>query len=54
MTREEAISALKKAQRKLDEEATHVEADEVLCSLLRSIGYHDVVDEWDLVPKWYA
>lgn len=54
MTREDAIAKLKAAQRSGDTEAAHCDADDVLCDLLRSLGYGDVVDEWSYVDKWYA
>ncbi len=53
MTREEAIAALEDAN-KYDTEAAHVRADIVLCDLLESLGYEDVVKAWDRVSKWYA
>lgn len=37
-----------------DPESAHVNADKVLCDLLRALGYGDVVDEWEKVEKWYA
>lgn len=37
-----------------DTEADHVEADEILCQLLRYLGYSDVVAEWAKVRRWYA
>jgi hypothetical protein len=54
MTREDAIATLKKAQINADIEAAHSAADGVLCELLRSLGYDDVVSEWLKVEKWYA
>lgn len=54
MTREEAITKLRIEQDNGDIEAAHGNADDVLCSLLRSLGYDDVVDEWHQVGKWYA
>ncbi len=54
MTREEAIAALKDCQTSGDTEATHSEADDVLCKFLVALGYQDVVDEWEKVDKWYA
>lgn len=55
MTREEAIAALKALQGDIiDIEAAHEDADGVLCKLLISLGYRDVVDEWAQVEKWYA
>jgi hypothetical protein len=32
----------------------HVEADEVLCELLISLGYEDVVEEYRKIEKWYS
>ena len=54
MTREQAIDELKKLQEPGDTEAAHGDADDVLCRLLSSLGYQDVVDEWEKVDKWYA
>lgn len=54
MTREQAIDQLKKQQGSGDYEVAHGEADAVLCELLVALGYQDVVDEWEKVPKWYA
>lgn len=54
MTREEALQQLKDQQIGGDIEAEHWEADNILCRLLESLGYQDVVDEWDKVEKWYA
>ncbi len=53
MTREQAISELKKAQGNGDIECAHADADDILCDLLRALGYDDVVDEWMEVDKWY-
>jgi len=54
MDREEAINELKQWQAHDDTEIEHLRADEVLCDLLISLGYQDVVDEWKEVGKWYA
>lgn len=54
MTREQALSELKAAQANSDIESAHGDADDVLCDLLRELGYGDVVDAWLQVPKWYA
>ncbi len=37
-----------------DKEADHSEADDILCDLLKRLGYGDVVAAWEKVPKWYA
>jgi hypothetical protein len=53
MTREEAIAALKKIAKIKDGEFRHIEADEVLGSLLISLGYSDVVVAYEDIEKWY-
>jgi hypothetical protein len=35
-------------------EVWHVEADNILCELLDHLGYHDFVEAFEKVPKWYA
>jgi len=54
--REKALLALSDALElgKGDPEIAHVNADEVLCELLTSLGFTDVVKEFKKVPKWYA
>lgn len=54
MTREEAIEKLKECQKNRDIEAAHSDADDVLCKLLSSLGYADVIEQWEKVDKWYA
>jgi len=54
MDREEAIAQLKEQQNSGDKEIAHIEADKILCNLLVSLGYADVVEEWDKVGKWYS
>jgi hypothetical protein len=34
-------------------DTAHEQADELLCKLLISLGYEEVVNEWQKVPKWY-
>lgn len=54
MNRDEALSLLAKARENGDTEAAHGDADQVLCDLLTSLGYEDVVSAWRAVNKWYA
>lgn len=62
MTRTEAIEKLRACVTPivggaLDGEpcADHEDADQVLCDLLRSLGYGDVVDAYEAVqPKFYT
>jgi predicted GNAT family N-acyltransferase len=54
MTQDEAINALKKMQENRDQESAHIIADEILCEFLSSLGYDAVVNEYELIHKWYA
>jgi hypothetical protein len=54
MTKEEAIEKLKDIETWDDTEAAHCCADDVLCELLISLGYEDVVYQWGEIDKWYA
>jgi hypothetical protein len=54
MTREQAIKDLREQCHTGDTEGDHLWADEILCKLLESLGYGDVVAEWNDVIKWYA
>lgn len=54
MTKEEAIQKLKLQQLSDDPEVAHSIADDILCELLKSLGYEDVVIEWEQIDKWYA
>lgn len=53
MTREQALERLRECHTD-DEEIDHVRADRVLCELLVSLGYGDVVEEYERVDKWYS
>ena len=54
ISKEEAIEKLKEQQNNEDIEVAHSIADTILCRLLESLGYSDVVREYDRVEKWYA
>ena len=54
MTQEEAIEQIQKLQGSGDTEILHSLADKVLCDFLISLGYKNIVDEWEKVNKWYA
>ena len=41
-------------QQSHDTEMAHIDADDVLCELLKSLGYEDVVSEYQNVNKWFA
>lgn len=56
MTREEALKRMQDAAAlgREDPEAAHAKADEVLCELLGSLGYGDVVEAFYNVSKYYS
>lgn len=37
-----------------DIESQHIEADKILCKVLKEIGFTKIVKEFWEVPKWYA
>lgn len=51
---QDVISKLKALQSNSDVEAAHNQADKILCDLLNSLGYDDVVKEFENLEKWYA
>ena len=38
----------------IDEETTHIMVDELMCDILRELGYGEGVDIFEKMPKWYA
>lgn len=40
--------------RSRDLEADHCRADDLLCELLKSLGYTKTVEAFEAVGKWYA
>jgi hypothetical protein len=50
----DAIRQLQECQNNRDIEAAHGDADDILCSLLKSLGFDDVVAEYEKVNKWFA
>lgn len=54
MTTDEAIHKLIELQGTGDYETAHYLADKILCELLTTMGYDDVVEEYRKVGKWYA
>lgn len=37
-----------------DPELEHSRADELLCEMLTTLGYEQIVSAWHEVDKWYA
>jgi hypothetical protein len=50
---DEAIKKLRDCEMRGMEEG-HMEADDILCELLRQLGYLEVVEEYEKIGKWYA
>lgn len=49
-----ALEGLRAISEGDDIEGGHMEADDILCDLLESVGFEDVVAEFRKVEKWYA
>lgn len=37
-----------------DYETAHIDADDILCDVLKQLGAKELVDEFEKVRKWYA
>lgn len=37
-----------------DEELCHIKMDDLMCDVLRELGYGEGIDVFDSVKKWYA
>jgi hypothetical protein len=46
-----ALSDIAKEAENLDYEAAHSNADNILCGLLRKLGFGDVIDVYDKIQK---
>lgn len=53
---EKYVGLLKEIEMDAEEdiEMAHVRADDALCELLNCLGYDDVTDIFEKIPKWYA
>ena len=57
ITLDNCLDEMKKANtysHEISVEQGHEWADNILCSVLRSLGYNDIVDIYDGVSKWYC
>lgn len=56
MTGQAALDAMReiRARGTYDVERNHVDADNVLCELLRTLGFNALVDEYAEIEMWYA
>ena len=54
MSPEEFCDRMKKILDDHDLESAHSDADELMCEVLRQLGYGDGVKVFELADKWYA
>lgn len=45
---------MKKIAADCDRESRHSNADDLMCNLLRDLGYGEGVETFDAMGKWYA
>ena len=50
----EVIEQLRELARSDDTEYAHIQADNILCDILENLGYKDIVDAYNDIPKYYA
>ena len=54
LTPREIQLELVKLQDSNDQEQAHYDADSLLCILIKSLGYKEIVEEYNLIRKEYA
>lgn len=54
ITPEEFKSEMARLANSNDIEGSHGDMDDLMCNVLRSIGYGDGIDIFERAPKWYA
>ena len=54
MNSSDAVKELIELQSETDTETAHILADDVLCDMLESLGFHEVVTEYQKIAKWHA
>lgn len=50
----EAVEKLEAIEKSGDTEGGHIEADDILCDVLKALGCKEVVDAFEKLDKWYA
>ena len=51
---EEFCEQMKALQDEWDIEEAHGKADDILCEVLRKLGYNRIVDLYEKIDKWYS
>ena len=54
MTKEEFRNKMQAIADKRDIEEGHIEADDLMCELLKGLGYGEGVDIFEGMDRWYA
>lgn len=54
LRRDAVLTKLNAIHGQVDIERQHEQADKALCDFLRVIGYGDVAEAFEKIPKWYA
>lgn len=54
MDKEEFAKRMAEIAKNLDSEVGHGEADDLLCEVLRELGYGEGIDIFESMHKWYA
>ena len=51
---EDYINRIRDLANNRDVEGTHIEADKILCEVLKTLGQGELVEEFEKLEKWYA
>ena len=51
---EDYINRIRDLASNRDVEGTHIEADKILCEVLKTLGQSELVEEFEKLEKWYA
>lgn len=54
MTKEEFKNKMQAIADKRDTEGGHIEADDLMCELLKGLGYGEGVEIFEGMDRWYA
>jgi hypothetical protein len=54
MSSKEFSDKMRECENLKDEEISHIKADELMCDALRRLGYHNGIDIFENMYKWYA
>ena len=50
----ETVERLEAIEKSGDTEGGHIEADDILCEVLKDLGCQEIVDAFEKLDKWYA